>query len=127
MKTVIYQDIEYASLKWILNALNYVEKLVVYLKGHRPEEPEVERIWQWGINASFIRQYCLPDEIPNLIHFNFYVASASPSSFDDIEERINSFRIHPFFQDHQWTNVKCLFDPIRSCQHFFSDFSSHPP
>ena len=117
---------EFADLKWLLNKVNYVEKLAVYLKGHRPVVTNLQKIWQYPIDANFVRQYCLPDTIPNLIHFNFYIGSASQSLPNDIEERINSFKIHPFFQSHRWTNVKCLFDPIQSCKHFFSDFPNNP-
>ncbi|CAM4942039.1 unnamed protein product [Rotaria socialis] len=45
-------------------------------------------------------------------------------SLNDIEKIIDSFKIHSFFISHQWTNVKCLFDPIMSCQHLFSSFSN---
>lgn len=113
-------------MKWLLNNVNYVEKLEVCLKGCQVVRTDLQRIWERPIDANFVRQYCLPNTIPNLIHFNFYIGSASQSSSDDIEERINSFKSDPFFQNHQWTNVKCLLDPIRSCQHIFSDFPNNP-
>ena len=57
------------------------------------------------IDANFIRQYCLPDEVINLIHFDFYISSKCKLTMINIEKIIHSFKIHPFFIDHQWTNV----------------------
>ena len=105
--------------------MNYVRKLEIHLKGYREIASHVERIWQCPIDANFVYQYCLPDRIPNLMHFNFYICSIGQLSVDDVEERMNSFRNHSFFQNSQWTNVKCLFDRIRSCQHLFSDFPNN--
>ena len=113
-------------MKWLLNHVNYVGKLEVYLRGYEDFATDLERIWEYPVDANFVRQYCLPDTISNLTHFQFCIASGSQSSFDDIEKSVSSFKIHPFFQNHQWTNVKCLFDPIRSCQHLFSDFPANP-
>ncbi|CAF3989632.1 unnamed protein product, partial [Rotaria sp. Silwood1] len=76
------------------------------------------------IDANFIRQYCLPDTIPNLVDFNFYICSECQLSSNDIDKITNSFKIHPFFISHRWTNVNCLFDPIMSCQHLFSSFTN---
>ena len=126
LKTFIHTDMEFAHLKWLLNNVNYVEKLQVHVKGYRKIARDLGRIWQCPIDANFVRQYCLPDSISNLIHFNFYICSTCQLSFDDIEERINSFQNHSFFQNHHWRNVKCLFDRLRSCQHLFSDFPNNP-
>jgi hypothetical protein len=111
-------------LKWLLNNLNYVEKLQVHLKSDNIIETRSKNIWKSFIDADFIRQYCLPDMITNLIDFNFYICTQCQLSINDIEKIINSFKIHSFFIEHQWTNVKCLFDPIMSCQHLFSSFTN---
>ncbi len=105
--------------------MNYVRKLEVYLKGYEKFGTDLQRIWKCPIDANFVRQYCLLDVILNLTHFKFYIASVSESSSEDIEKRVDSFKTYPFFQNYQWTNVKCFFDPIRSCQHFFSDFPNN--
>lgn len=123
LKTFICGDTGFAHLKWLLNNLNYIEKLHLHLKGQRDFEIGSRNGLKSLIDANFIRQYCLPDTIANLIDFNFYICSACQLSLNDIEKMINSFRIHPFFLDHQWTDVKCLFDPIMSCQHLFSSFT----
>lgn len=122
LKTVIDEDLEFLYLKWLLNNVNYVEKLQVYLKNEQKYKLIPGEIWKSLIDANFIRQYCLPDTIINLIHFDFYICSECQLSLDDLEEIINSFKIHSFFISHQWTNVKCLFDPIMSCQHVVSCF-----
>jgi hypothetical protein len=120
LKTFVLTDAEFVNLKWLLNNLNYLEKLQLHLKSDRLSERRCQNIWKSFIDANFIRQYCLPDITPNLIDFGFYICSSCQLSFNDTERIINSFKIHPFFIEHQWTNVKCLFDPIMSCQHLFS-------
>ena len=67
-------------------------------------------IWKSVIDANFIRRYCLPDEVINLRNFDFYIFSKCKVTMIDIEKIINSFKIHPFFVDHQWTNIKCFFE-----------------
>ena len=104
--------------------MNYIEKLQLHIKNDKLIETRCQNIWKSLIDANFIYQYCLPDIIPNLIYFNFYICSECELSYNDIERITNSFKIHPFFISHQWTNVKCLFDPIRSCQHIFSSFTN---
>ncbi|CAF2983536.1 unnamed protein product, partial [Rotaria sp. Silwood2] len=123
LQTYINEDFEFIYLKWFLNNLNHIEKLRLYLKSGKLNENRCQKIWKSFIDANFIREYCLPDTIPNLIYFNFYICSECQLSFNDIEKIINSFKIHSFFISYQWTNVKCLFDPILSCQHIFSSFS----
>ncbi|CAF1555057.1 unnamed protein product [Rotaria magnacalcarata] len=123
---------EFTYLKWLLNNVDYVEKLEIHLKNYERQKTESSNIWKSFIDANFVRQYCLPDKMINLIDFNFYICSQYELSTDDIETTINSFNNHPFFLDRQWTNVKCLYDPIISFQHLFSDFrnsskfSRHP-
>jgi len=112
-------------LKWLLNNINYIEKLQLHLRSDKLIETRCQNIVKSSIDANFIRQYCLPDTIHNLIDFNFYIYSECQLSLNDIERITNSFKIHSFFKiSHQWTNVKCLFDPIMSFQHFFSSFNN---
>ncbi|CAF0874292.1 unnamed protein product [Rotaria sp. Silwood1] len=124
LKTSIDSNEEFIYLKWLLNNLNYVEKLEIHLKNYEIHETESNNIWKSFIDANFVRQYCLPDRIINLIDFNFYICSQYELSCNDIEKRINSFNNHPFFLERQWTNVKFLYDPIVSFQHLFSDFTN---
>jgi hypothetical protein len=123
LKTFIYKDVDFVYLKWLLNNLNYIEKLQLHLKGDPLIHSRIQKIWKSFIDANFIREYCLPDITHNLIDFNFYICSECELSSDDIERIRNSFKNHSFFIDHQWTNVQCLFDPIMSCQHLFSSFT----
>ncbi|CAF5053657.1 unnamed protein product, partial [Rotaria magnacalcarata] len=123
LKTFIYTDLEFIYLKWLLNNFNYVEKLKLHLKSDEIIETKSKNIWKSFIDANFIRQYCLPDIIINLKDFNFYICRQCQLTISDIENITNSFKIHPFFIAHQWTNVKCLFDPIMSYQHLFSSFT----
>ncbi|CAF1400525.1 unnamed protein product [Rotaria sordida] len=122
LKTFINNDLEFVYLKWLLNNLNYGEKLEIQLKNENKIGRTSQNIWKCLIDANFIRQYCLPDRIINLINFNFYICSECQLSLNDIEKITNSFKIHSFFIDYKWTNVECLFDPIMSCQHIFSYF-----
>ncbi|CAF4889946.1 unnamed protein product, partial [Rotaria sp. Silwood1] len=77
-------------------------------------------IWKSVIDANFIRQYCLPDQIINLKYFYFYICAKRQSSLNNISEIINSFKINSFFISHQWTNVQCFYDENTSKQHIFS-------
>ncbi|CAF4024654.1 unnamed protein product, partial [Rotaria sordida] len=124
LKTFIYEDYEFIYLKWLLNNLNYIEKLQLHIKHDILNERICHNIMKSLIDANFIRQYCLPDLIPNLIYFNFYIYWKCQLSFNDIEIIKNSFKIHPFFISYQWTDVTCLFDPIIECQHLFSSFNN---
>ncbi|CAF2052473.1 unnamed protein product [Rotaria magnacalcarata] len=127
LKALINNDGGFHCLKWLLNNLNYVEKLQIHLKGDGFDERKSQTIWKSFIDANFVRQYCLPDTIINLIHFDFYICSQGELSFNDIEMIKNSFRNHSFFLYYQWTNVNCLFDPIMSYQHIFSSFTNTFP
>ncbi|CAF3645100.1 unnamed protein product [Rotaria socialis] len=120
----IHNNREFTYLKWLLNNVNYVEKLEIHLKNYERQKTESSNIWKSFIDANFVRQYCLPDKIINLVDFNFYICSQYELSTDDIETTINSFNNHPFFLDRQWTNVKCLYDPTISFQHLFSEFGN---
>ena len=120
LKTFIFTNEGFVNLKWLLNNFNYIEKLQLHLKSNRDIEEPNQNIWKSFIDANFIRQYCLPDVVLNLIDFDFYICSQCQLSFHDIERITNSFKSHSFFIEHQWTNVKCLFDPVMSCQHLFS-------
>ncbi|CAM4837549.1 unnamed protein product [Rotaria magnacalcarata] len=75
LKALINNDGGFHCLKWLLNNLNYVEKLQIHLKGDGFDERKSQTIWKSFIDANFVRQYCLPDTIINLIHFDFYICS----------------------------------------------------
>ncbi|CAF4633067.1 unnamed protein product [Rotaria socialis] len=124
LKSFIGDDLDFIYLKWLLNNMNYIEKLQFHIKNEKLIKGRSQNIWKSLIDANFIHQYCLPDIIPNLIYFDFYICSECQLPFNDIEKITNSFKIHSFFIEHQWTNVKCLFDPIASCQHLFSSFTN---
>ncbi|CAF1019430.1 unnamed protein product [Rotaria sordida] len=83
LKSFIDDDLEFIYLKWILNNLNYVKKLQVHIKSCKLDDRKCQNIWKYLIDANFIRQYCLPDRIPNLIDFNFYISSQCQLSYDD--------------------------------------------
>ena len=117
-------DWQFIYLKWLLNNLNYIRKLELYLKDYRFNLRASHSIWRSRIDANFIRQYCLPDRINNFIDFDFYICSHSDLSLNDVEKITNSFKNHSFFLDRQWTNVKCFFDGTLSCQHTFSCFKN---
>ncbi|CAF4638141.1 unnamed protein product, partial [Rotaria sp. Silwood2] len=106
LKTFINNGSDIIYLKWLLNNMNYIEKLQLHLRSDKLIETKCQNILKSFIDANFIRQYCLPDIIPNLIYFNFYIYSQCQLSFNDIERITNSFKIHSFFIEHQWTNVK---------------------
>jgi hypothetical protein len=127
LNTIIAGDFEFAYLKWILNNLNHIRKLKLRLKIEHNNRME-NTLWNCIIDANFIRQYCMPDTMNNLIHFDFYICSTYklPINENDIEKTIHSFKIHPFFIEHQWTNVKYFFDPVLSYQHLCS-FLVHKP
>jgi len=125
LDTIIADDLEFAYLKWILNNLNYVQKLKLRLKNDY-ESRTKNTLYTSVIDANFIRQYCLPDEAINLIHFDFYIYSKCKLTIIDTEQTIRSFQIHPFFVDRQWTNVKYFYDPINSYQYVSSSLIYTP-
>ena len=103
--------------------MNHIEKLHLHLQS--PDSYETnEIIWNSIIDANFIYKYCLPDQIINLKQFHFYIISKYESIKKTTEEIIHSFKIHPFFLNYQWTNVKCLFDSMLSYQHLSSSSCS---
>ena len=112
-------DYEFIYLKWVLNRLNYLQKLQIHLKNDTTYRAD-QSIWRSRMDANFIRQHCLPDIVYNLIDFDFYVCSSYELSLKDVEDIINSFKIDSFYITHRWTNVKCFYDPNSSCQHLFS-------
>ncbi|CAF4141865.1 unnamed protein product [Rotaria sp. Silwood2] len=125
LKTYVDNDFEFAYLKWILNNVNHVEKLKIHLINSSLYGTD-NVIWNSVIDANFIRQYCMPDRVINLTHFNFRIISKCKLPINNIEKIIQSFKIHPFFIDHQWTNVKCFFDPIESDQYLSSSMIYKP-
>ncbi|UJR24119.1 hypothetical protein I4U23_027086 [Adineta vaga] len=115
--------LKFAYFKWLLNNLNHIEKLSIHLQS--PDYLKTDEIiWNSIIDASFISKYCLPDEIIHLKQFHFYIVSQYESIKKTSDEIIYSFQIHPAFLNYQWTNIKCLFDPILSNQYLFSSSCS---
>ncbi|CAF3420896.1 unnamed protein product [Rotaria socialis] len=119
LKTLICDALQFAYLKWLLNNVNYIRKLKIRLGGNEVSN-ETTTIWNLLVDANFIRQYCMPDICKNLTNFDFYIAFKCELLSVNTEKIINSFKIHPFFIDRQWTNVTCFFDPILSYQHLSS-------
>ncbi|CAF0947683.1 unnamed protein product [Adineta steineri] len=119
LEYLINRERELIYLKWLLNNLNYVKKLQVNIQIGILIDSKSQNIWKCLVDANFVRQYCLPDIIPNLTDFNFYICSQCQLSDTDTWKIINSFNIHSFFIERQWTNVKCLFDSLQSYQHLF--------
>jgi hypothetical protein len=125
LKTIVNTDFEFAYLKWILNNLNHIQQLKLRLRSYGWYGPD-NTIWNSVIDANFIRRYCMPDTMINLTHFDFYICSPCKLPIYDIDQIIHSFKIHPFFIDHQWTNVKCCFDPIKFRQYTSSSIIHMP-
>ncbi|CAF1579753.1 unnamed protein product [Rotaria sp. Silwood1] len=119
LKSAVVDDLEFVCLKWLLNNINYVKKLQIDLCSRVVWRSD-QMIWKSLIDANFIRQYCLPDQIVNLEDFRFYIRANCQLSSYDIEKIINSFKINSFFISHQWTNVKCFYNEGASYQHIFS-------
>ncbi|CAF0978547.1 unnamed protein product [Rotaria sordida] len=119
LKSCIYNDLEFTYLKWLLNNINHVTKLDIHLYNDDVWRKD-QTIWKSIIDANFIRQYCLPDQIINLRDFQFYICIRYQLLISNIGKIKNSFRIHPFFIDHQWTNVECFYQQKGSYQHIFS-------
>ncbi|CAF4385894.1 unnamed protein product [Rotaria sp. Silwood2] len=96
LKSNVYDDFGFEYVKWLLNRINYIKKLEIHLYDGCPWKKK-RTIWKSFIDANFIRQYCLPDEIINLEDFRFSICAQCQLSSDDIEKTINSFKIHSFF------------------------------
>lgn len=121
LKTQVAGDFEFVYLKWILNNLNYIQKLKLHL------DINYRSGMKTAIDANFIHRHFMPDITIYLIHFDFYISTRFKLSTDnDIEKIIQSFQIHPCFIDHQWTNVKCFVNPINSFQEI-SSYIVHKP
>ncbi|CAF2123792.1 unnamed protein product, partial [Rotaria magnacalcarata] len=119
LKTFIRNDWEFVYLKWLLNNINHVKNLNLHL-GSGELYGANQTIWKSFIDANFVRQYCLPDIITNIIDFDFYICSHCEVLSVDAGEILNSFQFHPLFINRQWTNVRYLYDPTISYQHLFS-------
>ena len=119
LKSKVVNDLEFMFLKWLLNNLHYIKKLRLYLTNGTINRPD-QLIWRCRIDANFIRQYCLPDITHNLMEFDFYITSKRQLPLIDITEILNSFKMDSFYISRQWTNVRCIYDSIESCQHLFS-------
>ena len=110
-------------LKWIFNNLNHVEKLQISLQITEVLKND-STINVFVIDANFLRRYFLADTIINLIYFDFDIISKCELSSNNIEKIIHSFQVHPFFIEHQWTNVACVYDSTNSYQHLSSSSSN---
>ncbi len=119
MKSSVDNDLQFVYLKWILNNVNHVTKLEIHLYNNGIRGAD-RTIWKSVIDANFIRQYCLPDQIINLKHFQFYIRTESELLLNNCDKIRDSFQIDPFFVLHQWTNVQCFYDAYRSHQYVFS-------
>lgn len=108
-----------------MNKINFIENLQLIVKTDILVKREDEFVNKSSFNADWIRRYLLADSMPNLIKFTFSICFEYRLSSDEIAKLTNSFKIHSFFVDRQWTNVKCLFDRIRSCAYLFSAFDDH--
>ncbi|UJR29230.1 hypothetical protein I4U23_010444 [Adineta vaga] len=124
LKSFMEDDLDFIYLKWLLNNVNYIETLRLHIEQDNLNESTCQNIWKSWIDANFIHKYCLPDIIPNLIDFTFYICKECQLSSNEMKNIKNSFKIHPLFIEHQWTNVECLFDSIMSCQHLFCSSNS---
>ncbi|CAF0797340.1 unnamed protein product [Adineta steineri] len=115
IKSVIINDSQLNYLKWILNNVNYIEKLKIRLDIKKSVEEN------FIVNRNIIYEYFLPDISRNLVNFDFYIASKCKSlSSNDIHRIINSFKTDRFFVNHIFTNVQCVFDPVMSYQYLSS-------
>ncbi|CAF4369699.1 unnamed protein product, partial [Rotaria sp. Silwood2] len=119
LKSCVHTDFEFTYLKWLLNNLNHITKLEIYLHSIRIWKTD-QLMFESVIDANFIRQYCLPDQIINLKYFYFYIYAERQSPLNNISKIVNSFKINSFFIDHQWTNVQCFYDEKTTYQHIFS-------
>ncbi|CAF2918824.1 unnamed protein product [Rotaria sp. Silwood2] len=53
LKTFIQDDFGFIYLKWLLNNLNYIEKLKVHIKNDKLTETKCQNIWKCLIDANF--------------------------------------------------------------------------
>ncbi|CAF4806466.1 unnamed protein product [Rotaria sp. Silwood1] len=120
LKVFVKKHLEFAYLKWLLNNLNHIRKFKLHLQIYRMYSSSDIMIKEYVVDANFIRQYCMPDVIINMTDFQFYIISECQLLLNNIEKIINSFKIHQFFLNHQWTNVTCFYDPLMSYQHLSS-------
>ncbi|CAF2675635.1 unnamed protein product [Rotaria sp. Silwood2] len=119
LKSKINDDSKFVYLKWFLNNVNHVEKLKLRLDINIKWQKDLTKRYCF-IDANFIRQYCMPDTSTNLIDFNFYIVFKYHLLSENIQTIENSFKIHEFFIDRRWINVKCFFNPIMTYQHISS-------
>lgn len=122
LKSFIGKECGFIYLKWLVNKINFIEHLKFIVKTDVLVKRQNELIENVLFDADWIRQYFLADSMANLIKFDFYICFEHRLSFDQINTLINSFKIHSFFVNRQWTNIKFLFDQIKSCSHLFSSF-----
>ncbi|CAF4492154.1 unnamed protein product [Rotaria sp. Silwood2] len=120
LKVFVKKHLEFAYLKWLLNNLNHIQKFKLHLQIYRMYSSSDIMIKEYVVDANFIRQYCMPDIMINMIDFQFYIVSECQLLLNNIENIINSFKIHQCFLNHHWTNVTCFYDPLMSYQHLSS-------
>jgi hypothetical protein len=115
LQSVISDDLQLNYLKWILNRVNYIEKLKLRL--------DVKNTMNRNfiVDADVLREHFMPDLAINLINFDFYIASKCKLLLsNDIQRIIDSFKTHRFLVDDHRVNIQCFFDPIMSYQHLSS-------
>ncbi|CAF3363564.1 unnamed protein product [Rotaria sp. Silwood2] len=117
LKGKILYDSQLIYLKSILNNVDHVEKLKLYVDIDLTYEKDSMKK-NCVIDANFISQYLMPDISKNLVNFNFNIVSKCQllSSYD-IKMVEESFKTHQFFLHHHYINIKCFFDRIMSYQH----------
>lgn len=113
MKAIVKSDLSLDYLKWILNNLNHIQKLKIDFRCEQ---------YYPTVDAKYIQRYCLPDQTKNLIDYKFSVITGGKIPSLDSMKDVQSFRIDPFFVDHGWTNVRCLFDVTNLTRRIFSCF-----
>jgi hypothetical protein len=122
LKSYIKGNEEFRYLKWLLNNVHHVRTLHLCLESESAYR-QGHSLWGSLIDAHFVRQYCLPDVIPNLIDFKFSLTWECPMSVDDIAKIRHSFQTDPFFVGRHWSKIQCFYDPGYRRQRLFSSWS----
>lgn len=124
LKSFAKKDLEFSYLKWLFNNLNHIEKFRLHLQIHRLYSSSDVVIREYVVDANFIRRYCLPDTIVHIKDFQFYIVSECQLISNNIQQIINSFKIHQDFIDRKWINIACFYDPLMSYQHISSSMAT---
>ena len=128
LNSSVNKKFEFNYLKWLINNVNYIIKLEIDLyisESVRTSEDQTSNERSL-IDADFVRQNCLPDQIIHLKYFHFYIRGKGRLLQNHREQIVHSFQNHRLFLDHQWTNIEYFFDKNDNipCEHIFS--SNHP-